>query len=262
MSRWKRESWNSRDESRVNESRARLNPSITTVQTVQGERPSTPRTRRRTELPQILKQYTKALIKTQPPNYIAWSAAYFASLAEGRPLPIKPRLEAADGQNLTIGLLEVIIDQLGQNHGSVSLAKIEARWCELGLQEIDLADTLIRGKLIDELKDIQEDPAMVIDLHQFIACCSMQIAGRNDMVGCMDIVCQLLAQDPSDRYHGTRFDIFSGLYKFLAKVVEVDGHVQEKALRYLGAKADANCGLLLPGAMFAETCPSLGNSSD
>merc|ERR1712071_446706 len=122
------------------------------------------------ELPQILKQYTKALIKTQPPNYIAWSAAYFASLAEGRPLPIKPRLEAADGQNLTIGLLEVIIDQLGQNHGSVSLAKIEARWCELGLQEIDLADTLIRGKLIDELKDIQEDPAMVIDLHQFIAC--------------------------------------------------------------------------------------------
>merc|ERR1712071_594080 len=95
------------------------------------------------ELPQILKQYTKALIKTQPPNYIAWSAAYFASLAEGRPLPIKPRLEAADGQNLTIGLLEVIIDQLG-------------------LQEIDLADTLIRGKLIDELKDIQEDPAMVI----------------------------------------------------------------------------------------------------
>jgi len=214
------------------------------------------------ELPQILKQYTKALIKTQPPNYIAWSAAYFAALAEGRPLPIKPRLEAADGQNLTIGLLEVIIDQLGQNHGTVSLAKIEARWCELGLQEIDLADTLIRGKLIDELKDIQEDPAMEIDLHQFIACCSMQIAGRNDMVGCMDIVCQLLAQDPSDRYHGTRFDIFSHLYKFLAKVCEVDGQVQEKALRYLGAKADANCGLLLPGAMFAETCPPLNNKAE
>lgn len=211
-----------------------------------------------TELPQILKQYTKALIKTQPPNYIAWSAAYFACLAEGRPLPIKPRLEAADGDKLTIGLLEIIIDQIGQNHGTVSLAKIEARWTELGLQEIDLADTLIRGKLIGDLQQLQEDPAMEIDVQQFVACASMQIAGKKDLVGCMDIVCQLLASDPSDRYHGTRFDIFSKLYKFLAKVCDIEQGTQDKALRYLGAKADANCGLLLPGAMFAETCPALG----
>jgi hypothetical protein len=215
-----------------------------------------------TELPHILKQYTKALIKTQPPNYIAWSAAYFAALAENRPLPVKPRLEAADGENLTIGLLEVIVDQLGANQGSASLAKIEARWTELGLQEIDLADTLIRGKLISDLKDIQEDPAMMIDLQQFIACASMQIAGKNDLVGCMDIVCQLLAADASDRYHGTRFDIFSKLYKFLAKVIEVDQDTQDKALRYLGAKADANMGLLLPGAMFAETCPALAKKPE
>jgi len=215
-----------------------------------------------TELPHILKQYTKALIKTQPPNYIAWSAAYFAALAENRPLPVKPRLEAADGENLTIGLLEVIVDQLGANQGSASLAKIEARWTELGLQEIDLADTLIRGKLIGDLKDIQEDPAMMIDLQQFIACASMQIAGKNDLVGCMDIVCQLLAADASDRYHGTRFDIFSKLYKFLAKVIEVDQETQDKALRYLGAKADANMGLLLPGAMFAETCPALAKKPE
>jgi len=215
-----------------------------------------------TELPHILKQYTKALIKTQPPNYIAWSAAYFAALAENRPLPVKPRLEAADGENLTIGLLEVIVDQLGANQGSASLAKIEARWTELGLQEIDLADTLIRGKLINDLKDIQEDPAMMIDLQQFIACASMQIAGKTDLVGCMDIVCQLLAADASDRYHGTRFDIFSKLYKFLAKVIDVDQDTQDKALRYLGAKADANMGLLLPGAMFAETCPPLATKPE
>ena len=60
------------------------------------------------QLPTILKQYTKALIKTQPPNYIAWSAAYFSALAENSPLPIKPRLEAADGSNLTIFLVVFI----------------------------------------------------------------------------------------------------------------------------------------------------------
>lgn len=215
-----------------------------------------------TELPHILKQYTKALIKTQPPNYIAWSAAYFAALAEGRPLPIKPRLEAADGDNLTIGLLEVIVDQLGANQGSVSLAKIEARWNELGLQEIDLADTLIRAKLITDIKDIQEDPAMMIDLQKFIAAASMQIAGKEDLVGCMDIVCQLLASDPSDRYHGTRFDVFKDQYQFLAKITDVPQDMQEKALRYLNAKAEANMGLLLPGTMFGENCPALSKKSE
>jgi hypothetical protein len=209
------------------------------------------------ELPAILKQYTKNLLKTQPPNYVSWSAAYFTALSEERPLPVKSRLEAADGDNLTIGLLEIIVDQIGKTSGQVNLAVLEARWCELGLHEVDLADTLIRAKLIEDIKDIQEDPAMQLDIQSFIAAAAMQIAGTADLVGCMDICCQVLASDPSDRYHGTRFDIFAKLYKFLANVGDVPAAVQEKALRYLGAKAEANMGLLLPGAMFAETCPPL-----
>jgi|DeetaT_18_FD_contig_31_783403_length_827_multi_9_in_0_out_0_1 hypothetical protein len=214
------------------------------------------------QLPTILKQYTKALIKTQPPNYIAWSAAYFSALAENRPLPIKPRLEAADGSNLTIGLLEIIVDQIGQTNGPVSLAKIDARWADLGLHEIDLADTLIRARMINDIKDIQEDPAMEIDIQKFITAAAMQIAGKTDLVGTMDIVCQILAADPSDRYHGTRFDIFARNYKFIAKTCDIPQEVQDKALRYLNAKSEANNGLLLPGAMFAETCPPLNGPQD
>lgn len=210
-----------------------------------------------TELPPILKQYTKNLLKTQPPNYISWSAAYFSCLSENRPLPIKIRLEAADGDNLTIGLLEIVIDQIGRTSGQVNLAILEKRWTELGLHEVDLADTLIRAKLIEDIKDIQEDPAMKLDIQHFIAAAAMQIAQPHDLVGCMDICCQVLASDPADKYHGTRFDIFSKLYKFLAAVCEVPEQVQEKALRYLGAKSEANMGLLLPGAMFNETCPPL-----
>lgn len=212
-----------------------------------------------TEFPAILKQYTKNLLKTQPPNYVSWSAAYFQALSENRTLPIKTRLEAADGDNLTIGLLEIIIDQIGKLSGNVNLAVLEKRWTELGLHEVDLADTLIRAKLIEDIKDIQEDPAMLLDIQQFIAAAAMQIAGNSDLIGCMDICCQVLSQDPSDKYHGTRFDIFAKLYKFLANVCEVPQAVQEKALRYLNAKAEANMGLLLPGAMFAETCPPLQN---
>ena len=125
------------------------------------------------------------------------------------------------------------------------------------MHEVDLADTLIRAHLIEDIKDIQEDPAMELDIQQFIAAAALQIAGSQDLVGCMDICCQIMASDPSDRCHGTRFDIFAKMYKFLANVIEVPLPVQEKALRYLGAKAEANMGLVLPGAMFAETCPPL-----
>jgi len=214
------------------------------------------------ELPAILKQYTKNLLKTQPPNYISWSAAYFKCVADNRPLPVKSRLEAADGSNLTIGLLEIIIDQCGKTTGTTSLAILEKNWTDLGLHLIDMADTLIRAKLIKDLDDIQEDPAMQLDIQYFIAASAMQIASKEDLVGCMDICCQVLASDPSDRYHGTRFDIFKKLYKFLATVANVDEKIQNKALRYLGAKAEANMGLLLPGAMFAETCPLLQETEE
>merc|ERR1711915_853073 len=164
-----------------------------------GERPQyqTQRVTVPTELPILLKQYTKNLLKTQPPNYVSWSAAYFTCLSENRTLPVKTRLEAADGQNLTIGLLEVIIDQIAKTSGQVNLAVLDRRWGELGLLEIDLADTLLRAKLIEDIKDIQEDPAMLVDIQHFIAAAALQISGKSDLVGCMDIVCQVLAADAS-----------------------------------------------------------------
>merc|ERR1711990_1288946 len=55
------------------------------------------------ELPDLLKQYTKAAIRTQPPDILQWSAAYFSSLANGEPLPVKRRLEPVVGTGLTVG---------------------------------------------------------------------------------------------------------------------------------------------------------------
>merc|ERR1711964_967215 len=108
----------------------------------------------------------KNLLKTQPPNYISWSAAYFKCVADNRPLPVKSRLEAADGSNLTIGLLEIIIDQCGKTTGTTSLAILEKNWTDLGLH----------------LNDIQEDPAMQLDIQYFIAASAMQIASKEDLV--------------------------------------------------------------------------------
>ena len=46
-----------------------------------------------TEFPGILKQYTKAAIRTQPRDLLLWSAAYFRCMARGEAPPAKDRLE-------------------------------------------------------------------------------------------------------------------------------------------------------------------------
>lgn len=44
-------------------------------------------------LPDILKQFTKAAIRTQPGDLLSWSAAYFDALSAGKAPPVKNRFE-------------------------------------------------------------------------------------------------------------------------------------------------------------------------
>jgi hypothetical protein len=67
------------------------------------------------KLPNILKQYTKAAMRTQPRDLICWTAAYFKALAEGVVPPVKdileyPQEESKDG--LTLGYLRVLNNQV------------------------------------------------------------------------------------------------------------------------------------------------------
>jgi len=81
------------------------------------------------ELPDLLKQYTKAAIRTQPPDILQWSAAYFSSLANGEPLPVKRRLEPVVGNGLTIGNLDVLVQQHKTLADKmVTKVQIQAKW--------------------------------------------------------------------------------------------------------------------------------------
>ncbi|EPY72931.1 hypothetical protein CB1_064113044 [Camelus ferus] len=68
------------------------------------------------ELPDILKQFTKAAIRTQPADVLQWSAGYFSALSRGDPLPVKDRIEMPvatqkTDTGLTQGLLKVLHKQ-------------------------------------------------------------------------------------------------------------------------------------------------------
>lgn len=69
------------------------------------------------ELPDILKQFTKAAIRTQPSDLLSWSAGYFRCLANGQTPPVKERIEfkvatQKTDSGLTTGLLKVLHRQV------------------------------------------------------------------------------------------------------------------------------------------------------
>ncbi|XP_077143656.1 ropporin-1-like protein isoform X2 [Ranitomeya variabilis] len=107
------------------------------------------------ELPDLLKQFTKAAIRTQPHDVLQWSAAYFHSLARGEPLPVKDRVELPvatqrNDSGLTVGLLRVLHRQLS-GRVLVPAEELEQRWRAvclppaqlLGLLELDPPGTQV-----------------------------------------------------------------------------------------------------------------------
>uniref|UniRef100_A0A8C8C4W1 Ropporin-1-like protein n=1 Tax=Oncorhynchus tshawytscha TaxID=74940 RepID=A0A8C8C4W1_ONCTS len=69
------------------------------------------------ELPDILKQFTKAAIRTQPHDILQWSAAYFSALSKGDTLPCPKETLCLvtlcpTDTGLTPGLLKVLHKQL------------------------------------------------------------------------------------------------------------------------------------------------------
>ncbi|XP_008060185.1 ropporin-1-like protein, partial [Carlito syrichta] len=89
------------------------------------------------ELLDILKQFTKAVIRTQPTDVLRWSAGYFSALSRGEPLPVKDRLELPvatqkTDTGLTQGFLKVLHKQC--NHMQyVELADLKHKWKNLCL---------------------------------------------------------------------------------------------------------------------------------
>ena len=65
--------------------------------------------------PFILKQYSKAAIRTQPYDLLRWSAAYFRAMAQGDIPPVKERLEYPPPDTpsgLSPGYLKILLKQV------------------------------------------------------------------------------------------------------------------------------------------------------
>jgi len=201
------------------------------------------------ELPDILKQFTKAAIRTQPKDVLAWSAAYFRSLANGDIPPVKERLELATATQrtdtgLTPGLLRVLHRQLGPKR-NVDVSLVEEKWKDLMLPKEQFDELLRIGNLTG-----------VVEWYKFLAVGCSALA--ENITKALKIACEILTADPEGGASRVPFPLFRDVYKFLASI---DGEIREEtvqaALNYLQMHAERQDGFVQPRNLTATDSPSL-----
>ncbi|KAJ8413456.1 hypothetical protein AAFF_G00094520 [Aldrovandia affinis] len=165
------------------------------------------------DLPDILKQFTKAAIRTQPPDVLQWSAAYFCALSKGETLPVKERLEMPvatqkTDTGLTPGLLKTLHKQLAPKE-TVTKEELLEKWKGLCLPREQLDSILSLGSF----------SASVEWMNFFALGCS---ALGGTILSAMKQACEILTQDPEGGAARISYDTFISLYTYLA---HLDGEI-------------------------------------
>ncbi|XP_070603172.1 ropporin-1-like protein [Erythrolamprus reginae] len=177
------------------------------------------------ELPDIMKQFTKAAIRTQPRDVLQWSYGYFYALSRGEPLPVKDRVEmpVATQKNdtgLTPGLLKVLHKQLSHKK-TVDITDLRKKWKFLCLPLEQLRNLL--GL------DIFEDG---IEWMKFFALCCSALGGT--LLSSMKHACEILTEDPEGGPARIPYETFQFLYSYLASLDdEITQEVSESFLKSL-----------------------------
>jgi len=195
------------------------------------------------DLPDILKQFTKSAIRTQPPDVLAWSAAYFTALSNGETLPVKRRLEAP-GSGLTPGLLDMVVNQFKDNE-EVEVKTIEKKWKEMGLPTEEIKDIIKSGSFQDSCK-----------LIHFTAMGASHLGGGN-VTEAMRMVCHVLTKDADGGANRIPFDTFKTIYEYLIQVKGEDSSQVDTVIAYLRDEADRQDGMVMPRNFLHPDCPSL-----
>ncbi|KAK9953301.1 hypothetical protein ABG768_017306 [Culter alburnus] len=181
------------------------------------------------ELPNILKQFTKAAIKTQPHDVLQWAADYFSALSKGQGLPVKEKLEMPvatqkTDTGLTPGLLKILHQQLTSKE-CVTKEELLLKWKDLRLP-IEQLDTILA------LGNFTEN----INWMQFFALGCSALGGT--IVSALKHACEILTEDPEGGAAQIPFDTFQRLYTYLA---HLDGEIPKEQIDSFLHRLEEEC---------------------
>ncbi|XP_007887877.1 ropporin-1-like protein [Callorhinchus milii] len=189
--------------------------------------------------PDILKQFTKAAIRTQPHDVLQWSAAYFTALYKGNTLPVKDRLEMPvatqkTDTGLTPGLLKILHKQLSPNI-YVNENEVNQKWKELGIPIQNLERILELGNIV---------PKVDFEWMKFLALACSSLS--ENLLAAMTYACEILTNDPPGGAAYIEFSIFKYLYSYLAKIEGIPENEIEAVILSLEDDVIRQDGLIQP----------------
>ncbi|XP_015269560.1 PREDICTED: ropporin-1A [Gekko japonicus] len=163
------------------------------------------------ELPDLLKQFTKAAIRTQPPDLIQWSSDYFGAMARGEAPPVRDRAERVQLSNwaeLTPELLKVLHQRVG-GRLIVHVDELAQMWKVLNLPS-DLFESVMNvGRFTEEIEWLK---------FLALACSSLGVT----IAKTLKIICEVLSNENDSGPARIPFSTFQFLYTYIA---EVDGEI-------------------------------------
>jgi len=214
------------------------------------------------EFPKILKQYTKAAIRTQPSDLLLWSASYFRCLSNGEAPPSKERLEyppPSDADTgLTPGFLRVLHKQVG-HLDVVNLTTLKSKWRGLCLPIQTLEDILKAAGCTTpyiKWKVFMIEGASMIISRQAAEQTKSGKTPDTEVSATMHLLIDVMA-DRTDGGVPTNLsdDEFILLLKMVCKRRQVDSSQIKEAEEYLRTIGQRQAGILTHENLKASDCP-------
>ncbi|XP_065189318.1 ropporin-1-like protein [Sycon ciliatum] len=196
------------------------------------------------DLPLLLKNYTKAAIRTQPSDLVAWSASYFQAMRKGETLPVRHRLElpTVEKEALTERKLASLHRQLGDQK-VVSVDTIRDRWQSVGAGMSILDANLRTGGWPDEINWLQF----------LVLGCGSITSGLKEA---MKMFCRIHSDDDLGGAARVPFAVFTEVFNWLAaQDSKIGKKTQDDVLNYLSGQASQAAGMIGPRNIEHQDCP-------
>jgi len=159
-------------------------------------------------LTEILSEWTKAAIRTQPSDLLLWSQIYFSLKAIGKQPPVKQYLDPPDLKlgpgGLTPNTLKALAKTLSDEYETYD--RIETMWNILSLKKKIFMEIIKIGNFKNNIKS-----------NEFIGIAAAYL--NNSLKGTMILLCDTLSTDDSS---GILLEIFVEIYQYLARLNCVD----------------------------------------
>ncbi|XP_069192628.1 ropporin-1-like protein [Procambarus clarkii] len=198
-------------------------------------------------LPRILKDYTKAAIRTQPKNLLIWSSAYFRNMTNGTPPPVKDRLEfpiPESSSGVSPGVLRVLHSQLS-GAGSVRWEEV-LEVCEaMGVAEETAQDAWHRSGGGD---------GGVVEWDHILS--HIAALSTHSLLEALQLVMLTVSEDPVGHrvLCSTVLDHYHRLHTH-TNITPTDQYTE--AVNYLNDIANYQEGYLTPSDLTRSSCPPL-----